>query len=183
MRKTSSTSLGAAAIALTAGWVVAAPYTFDGSRAENALDLPGSDALAIRQLAPQGWAFFTRSPRERDFDVLRYDPEHGSQTLLRYPNFSAPLFLGWRRANRAQGLEFGLMTNELEARELSSCKGPVEDCAETLAAQPPIANTAPNPTLCGDVLVVYREPVPWAWAKSADDIEMPSEIMKVRLEC
>ncbi|WP_259342995.1 hypothetical protein [Staphylococcus simulans] len=43
-----------------------------------------------------------------------------------------------------------------------------------------IKNDLQKPTLKGDILVYYEQPVPWNWAKSLKKVEyMPSKVVRI----
>jgi Sporulation delaying protein SdpA len=47
----------------------------------------------------------------------------------------------------------------------------------------PVRNLARHPQLCGDVLVVERTPVPWAWAGSHRAVSMPLKYARLDVQC
>ena len=40
-----------------------------------------------------------------------------------------------------------------------------------------------DPLLCGEYLLVFQKPVPWAWSKSLKKIEMPAKIIRFKILC
>lgn len=173
--------LGALAIALALGWGLVAVYAVVGVLPQAALTLPA--VARVRMVLPEGWAFFTRDPREPDVDVLAW--RDGAWTpALRRPLSSARNLFGLSRAGRAQSVELGILVDGLKGVELSSCRGALERCADDLPpATVTIANAQGARTICGDVLVVVREPIPWAWAAVTPRVQMPAKVVRVEVTC
>lgn len=178
----SSSGIACLALALGAGWSTLALVTIEASREDNALRGSRDRARHVALLAPQGWGFFTRDPREDDFDVLAHDGQRW-RTLFEHPNFRWAHALGWSRSARAQAVEFGLLSAELDMDGWTPCEADVDGCIAGLETRQVLTNPSPRPTLCGDVVVVTHPPVPWAWARSARGVTMPSKLMRVSIEC
>ncbi len=170
------------ALALALGWGALAVVALEASREDNALRSGRGHRKYVTVFLPQGWGFFTRDPREDDYDVLAFDGRHW-RTRFGHPNFQWSLLLGWSRAARAQSVEFGLLSGSLDQDAWVDCTQSVDDCARDLDVQQTLRNASPRPTLCGEVIVMTRPPVPWAWARSAHAITMPSKLLKVDLQC
>lgn len=175
-------SLAVLVIALALIWGVLAVVALEASREDNALRFGRDHQKYVTMFVPQGWGFFTRDPREDDYDVLAFDGQQW-RTRFGHPNFQWSLLLGWSRAARAQSVEFGLLSGSLDQDGWVECKRRVDECASELDVHQTIGNASPRPTFCGEVVVMTRPPVPWAWARSARSITMPSKLLKVDIQC
>jgi antimicrobial peptide system SdpA family protein len=134
-----------------------------------------------RSLVPEGWAFFTRSPREER--VLPYVLRDGRWTDVHAPPHAEPQHaFGLNRVSRAQGVELGLLYGGLPSNAWTSCR--FTDAARCLAGTAislTLRNVSPDPTICGDVALLRQEPVPWAWAHSTT--AMPIKYVRLAVRC
>ncbi|MFE8595893.1 SdpA family antimicrobial peptide system protein [Archangium violaceum] len=106
--------LGAVALGLAAGAACLVSYAVHGSLPYNPLELPGEKKLLTRTWAPEGWKFFTRNAQE-ERPVL-FTRRNGAWERAEQGPASRPRYLfGLNREGRAQGLEFGLLLEQLPA--------------------------------------------------------------------
>src|SRR5262249_6036163 len=104
----------------------------------------------------------------------------------------------WARADFALssprnlfGLRRGPVLHSSELRALlrdarlewSEAKLPEGELPEATPAGIPVRNLARHPQLCGDVLLVERTPVPWAWAGSHRPVSMPVKYARLDVQC
>ncbi|VAW14377.1 hypothetical protein MNBD_BACTEROID03-708 [hydrothermal vent metagenome] len=138
------------------------------------------------RFVPQGWAFFTRSPREAQVILYEF---HDDDSLIKYPqkHSSYKNIFGLDRKiskvlTEIQALKFQipdtLYTNyqwNYQTTEHSKLKRPLNVCK--------VKNGIYQPILCGDYLLVFQKPIPWAWSKSINKLKMPAKIIHLRIEC
>lgn len=113
----------------------------------------------IVDLAPQNWAFFTRSPREEEYIPYSLDDDEEKLTT---PQIRPENLFGFSRNQRAQGVEIGhLLHNSTEWKDCSS----MTDCIEVGRAANPVKITtnSNNPTICGESLLISRKIIPWEY--------------------
>jgi antimicrobial peptide system SdpA family protein len=138
--------------------------------------------MGVVVVAPEGWGFFTRNPRLPNPYVYRRQGE-GWVRVGEAGNRFASL-LGLKRDSRAQGIELERLLARLPAGAWKACEGGLEAC---LAGEPPFTIPVPNPmrvrSLCGELAVEAKEPVPWAWSRSAGSIRMPSKVALLKVSC
>jgi antimicrobial peptide system SdpA family protein len=175
-------ALGAFGTVLALAWVVLIAYCIQPVLPYNSVRLPGGRSLNALLLAPQGWGFFTRSPREERQFVFGRGPD-GWRPLLRVPHARLANTLGLNRKSRAQGVEMGLLLQEAPTNGWQACEDAVAACLNRLPRGQAARNVSPNPTLCGTVAVVLQEPVPWAWLPSSPPVQMPSRMIALEAEC
>lgn len=177
-----NTVLGAFGAVLALLWVVLVVYCVHPALPYSPVRLPSEGALNTLAWAPQGWAFFTRDPREeRQFVFGR--GAAGWHPLMRVPHGQLRNGLGLNRKSRAQGVEMALLLHAARAGAWRPCEGSVPACLDQLPRGPAVRNGSPNPTMCGTVAVVLRPPVPWAWLPSRASVEMPSRILPLEVAC
>lgn len=132
-------------------------------------------------LLPQQWGFFSKNPRDESYYVYDLVMEKSAVT---WPNNKIENYLGLARSGRAQGTEMGLITLGISEENWTDCNEDPRQClGETKALADVIKNKTPNPTICGDIGFIRQQPVPWAWSKNADDINMSSKIVRVNISC
>ncbi|GAA2369804.1 SdpA family antimicrobial peptide system protein [Streptomyces carpaticus] len=165
-------------------WLVAIVYIAQIHLPSNVVTLPGQTAAApaVRTLAPQGWSFFTKSPR--DPELTAYALREGTwQELRRAPHAEPRNWFGLDRASRAQGVETALLLHQLPEPDWHPCDADLPAC---LAAAPPpaaVTNPSPEPTLCGRIAVVQLRPVPWAWRDLLPDTHTPDSLVSLDVTC
>lgn len=176
--------LGRAVVAIAAVWAVIGLYVVHSQLPSNTLELPGQDAAhaSIQMVAPQGWAFFTKSPREPD--MVAWVPGAGGtwNQALSAPHSEVRNIFGLNRRSRAQPVEMGLLASTVPAERWLDCDdGDIPRC---LAGAPAVSveNPSPQPLLCGPVGVSRQQTLPWAWAGAADT-RMPAAVLRLEVRC
>ncbi|WP_158562840.1 SdpA family antimicrobial peptide system protein [Marinitenerispora sediminis] len=148
----------------------------------NTVAAGGGPLRLVGELAPQGWAFFTGSPRE--------------PALLVYQQVDGE----WRRVSSSSGGEprrlFGLdRTTRTERHEIQSLAWESRDAAWTPCDRASVAACLPDesapvasvpaggsePRFCGPVALVRQEPVPWDRARTTE--EMPPSLKILHVGC
>lgn len=169
------------------GAVILVLYVAQSTMPANAMRLPGQERVAayVPGILPQGWAFFTKSPRDVEFAPYAVTAD-GLTSLQAGPNSAAKNLLGWTRDGRAQGIELALLLHEnpLDSDRWTECTTR-EECAAASLDAPPIRldNSSPAPTLCGAVALVQEEPRPWAWRDVVDDHWKPKSVLTLEVTC
>jgi antimicrobial peptide system SdpA family protein len=160
------------AIAITTA-VAAMPF--------NTLNLSDDARNTIMSLIPEGWGFFTKSPRDPEMQVAVL--HNGSLMKLNIvSSFQAKYAFGFNRLSRAQGLELDGLLSQLRTSSLwHDCQQNVSVCAENLLVQKQLVNSVQFPTLCGDLVLFERRPVPWAY-RNLNPV-MPSRLTRVEVVC
>ncbi len=177
----SSTNLGVlalvhlgllATIAITAA-VAAMPF--------NTLNLTDDARNTVMSLMPEGWGFFTKSPRDPEMQVAVL--QGGRLIKLNIvSSFQAKYAFGFDRLSRAQGFEIDGLLSQLKTSSLwHGCQQEVSVCAQNLTVQKQIVNAVQLPTLCGDLVLFERRPIPWAYRESKP--VMPSRLTRVEVVC
>lgn len=172
--------------ALTAGWTVVALYVAQSFLPHNVISLPGQDGArsVATVVAPQGWAFFTKSATDPQYAPYRFlDGQWESASLT--PHSRASNTFGFDRASRSQGIEIALLLHE-EGIKWTRCdtSAPLGECLERAADQTiALTNSSPSPTLCGRAAVAEMHPVPWAWRHLSPDQHTPKRVAVWNVKC
>jgi antimicrobial peptide system SdpA family protein len=172
-------------VTTTLFWGVVALYSFRTSLPYTPARLPiesqRNNAL-FRAFFPEGFSFFTRNPREPVVEIYKY--ENSTYTLTTIPNGSIKNMLGINKSSRAQNLESGFILSKLRPDDWIKCPSNLDSC---LTSEPlPVIHLKNNYNtsfLCGELVVVVRKPVPWAWSKVVSGDRMEKEFAKLFVEC
>lgn len=174
--------LGAVALGLAAGAACLVSYAVHGSLPYNPLELPGEKKLLTRTWAPEGWKFFTRNAQE-ERPVL-FTRRNGAWERAEQGPASRPRYLfGLNREGRAQGLEFGLLLEQLPASAWRECSESPVSCLSAPGQPLHVTNRSPEPSLCGTVGIALQKPIPWAWLDVPRPVVMPSHVVLLDVQC
>jgi antimicrobial peptide system SdpA family protein len=140
---------------------------------------------AWTRLYPQGWQFFTKAPDDPEATVYAVGPDGGIANISEFPNSRLGNFVGFGRAQRAQGTELAAIS--LHVNQWTECSDyPESDCV-VLAAQEEVsvsvANPSDVPTICGDIIIVGTIPVPWEFRHSFSGFRVDDVAAHVMVEC
>jgi len=138
---------------------------------------------------PQGWAFFTRSPREAQIAIYQKD-EHDNFTIInqRHAHYSH-LFGLIRRPSKLLGelqmIKRQIATDKYIDTTFSYQTLKVIDDQQLINSLPleVFENRFYKPDLCGEYIIVFQKPVPWAWSKNIRSVKMPCKMIKVKILC
>jgi antimicrobial peptide system SdpA family protein len=180
--------LGVHALILTFGWSFLAVYSVHGAMPYNPVGLPFEDALKVSRLLPQGWAFFTRDPREDRLTAHRLGEDAQLEPFGRSPHSRWVNILGLNRRSRAEGVEIALLVagvQQLDPNPWTSCQDAPGTCALAMAEAGRVHElnpVVPRPLVCGDIIVKLEAPVPWAWSQSPPP-SSSSRLLAMRVRC
>lgn len=147
----------------------------------NTLNLSDDLRSTVMSLIPEGWGFFTKNPRDPEIQVAVLHNRR-LEKLNIVSSFEAKYAFGFNRLSRAQGLELDALLGELQASSVwRDCQQKTSICAENLLVQKRLVNSAQFPTLCGNLVLFERRPVPWAYRNMNPN--MPSRLTRVEVVC
>jgi len=133
-------------------------------------------------ISPQGWAFFTRDPREPVDRLYRGTASGWAQAT--FTNSSARNLFGLSRAARALNVEMAALLAELPPDRWLECRSTLEACLrEADSHGVTLHNRSLTRLACGALTVQRQPPVPWAWSRNAERIHMPSEVVRLNVRC
>ncbi|WP_084542469.1 SdpA family antimicrobial peptide system protein [Calidithermus chliarophilus] len=171
--------------ALCLGWCLLAALSLMASQPTTALSLGAVDSARpyVTGILPQGWGFFTKSPRDEQFYLFVKGPDGAWVPGLRGPLSAPGNFLGLDRFVRAQSIEFGLLVSSLGTDAWTACRGLLDACVRTAKVGVSLTNPSPHRLICGPVAFVMRKQVPWAWTRSKRPVQMPYRLALVEVQC
>jgi antimicrobial peptide system SdpA family protein len=135
----------------------------------------------IRVIVPEGWAFFTRSPRLPEPAVYLATPGGGWRDITAGPVSVPQTWMGLDRGTRSQGVELANLLTEVSVAQWQACTDRPTVCLSRLRPSTAIVNRSSQHTACGDVGFVVQDVTPWAW----HDLHpvMPSKVARVTVRC
>jgi antimicrobial peptide system SdpA family protein len=151
-----------------------------------AMALPAADHLGpqakraanmTREVLPEGWSFFTKSPR--DAFVVAYD-EAGDEVGTA-PNAQLKWSFGLNRTSRLGGIEVDRVIRTLDREAWHRCEAGMD--VATCRSKPDthtVRITDKPHSLCGEVTLARMRPTPWAFRGTASPVE---EVAAVRIQC
>lgn len=164
--------------AIVAVWVALVIFVACGSITEMPLSAGLTTRARLVSILPEGWAFFTRDPREASKSV--YVRENGH--WVRHSQAQSRVWLGLKRDDRVEGAEIEKLMSLVPESKHFHCDGSLDACL----ANPklPVARVV-NPmrvrSLAGEVVIASAQPVPWAWSAARDQVFMPSDVVKLNV--
>lgn len=148
---------------------------------ESTIHMAKLNRLRVNALAPEGWAFFTRSPLEPNIILYEVDKDKQIKPFTVRPNSIRYLY-GLNRQRRLAGQEFGRLQQYLNDSLWKPIYGQVDKQSATLLdslVQIKIPNTSRYPQMQGTYIVQRVKTVPWAWAGNEIKAFIESEICKI----
>lgn len=108
-----------------------------------------------------------------------------SDQKLYWPNNRLKNWFGIKRTGRKQGVELGAIIVKIPTSGFKNCEDNVIECMDNIKDEEvlSIENENENPSLCGLWGISYIEPVPWSWGRASGNIDMPSKVAKVEIQC
>ncbi|MGV0111795.1 SdpA family antimicrobial peptide system protein [Arthrobacter sp. CP30] len=138
-------------------------------------------------LMPQSWSFFTKPPDSPE--LTAYVVQSADQTLANaseFPNSRPENLFGFARDHRSQGPEMALLSFSdaewLECADLVATDDCLVEAFESLPVTP-VANSSPDPTICGEVLLVETAPVPWTYRAEYTGWRIDERVSHLEVTC
>lgn len=137
--------------------------------------------INLQYYLPEGWGFFTRTPREDNIYVYKY--HKNGLSLFQHPNASPKYFFGLKKTSRSIGAEYGRILNNLNPKWTTfSGEKNIKKISDTIKIHY-FTNNEKNPMLEGDFILVAFKPIPWAWAKDFNHEFREGKMVKINISC
>jgi antimicrobial peptide system SdpA family protein len=142
----------------------------------NPISFSAQSAKIIYTLLPEGWGFFTRSPRENQIKVYR--SAQGRYVLINKSNAEPEYLFGLSRVSRRINIELGQVFTQIADSSWTDCKSSeFTDCSGVNRVQ--VTNRFDEPLCRGEYTLISAPPIPWAWSRAYNKIRMPYSIIIV----
>jgi antimicrobial peptide system SdpA family protein len=140
----------------------------------------------LYSFVPQGWAFFTRDPREAQIAMYQKNDD-GNYHLLDTRNASGKFYFGLdRRAAKVMAeLQYAKRHIPMQNYVDSTFNYQTEAIFTNTNTLPHynFENVLHAPSLCGEYVIVFQKSLPWSWISNLENIKMPAQIVKVKFQC
>jgi sporulation delaying protein A len=146
---------------------------------ESPLRLSATRRLQMLAIAPQFWGYFS-APLQDRLEAFRW--RDGSWVKADSPLGAAENLLGLRRGIVNHSAEFRTLVAQV-GTQWTEATLTSEQLPETTAPGVAVRNLARRPQLCGEVLLLSRTPVPWAWARSRSKVALPARYAHLSVQC
>lgn len=170
-------------VSIIFSWIVAILYVATASLPYNPIRPPFANVINWKMLVPEGWGFFTRNPREPNIYLLKKENNTWVSCFRTNPD---PINLfGIKRFSRSQGVEYGLLLQQTSAEDWTKCEEvTLDDCVKKKNKRiVTVLNSSTHSSLCGQILFVQQAPLPWAWSRSNNKINMPLQYLILNVKC
>jgi antimicrobial peptide system SdpA family protein len=145
----------------------------------NALSPGSSIRSADAYLFPQGWAFFTKDPRDQMVDVYRFGQDERLECVLQ-KNSASAYFFGISRKGRRVVLEISLILSTLPDSIWRTSRGEPD-----IHFLPQAITVHREPFMYvltkGKYLIIEQRPIPWAWAKMNQKKYNPTKFLTLNI--
>lgn len=141
-----------------------------------------SQLRGVQQVAPQGWAFFTKSPRGQMHFPYRGDGSDDWIGASRGPNAQLRWAFGLNRESRLTEFDVQTVLEQVDDDWWRDCSRSESD-SQCLGDAPThrVSATGHDLRLCGEIGLVRREPVPWAYRDYLDRTD--GESIRLLVSC
>lgn len=158
--------------------VVAVFVAMSASSNGVAVTIPGQRFVTpyLREIAPQGWAFFTKDAQSEYVVPYRVEHDRRFVDVARGSGSNARWLFGWDRRGRAQGVEIAALLADIPRDRWRTCAAS-EPCESGSSAKPlRVRNPMSEPALCGPLQLRAFRPIPWAWRSLTTEPELVETI-------
>lgn len=156
-------------------------FSFVVSNNDNPVRLENTVKQEIYKLAPQGWAFFTKSPKE---ETIQLYEKRGNQIIHLNGTSSLLLqdLLGVRRNKRKLNGELTEIAKRVHKKHWTTFNRIASlDSLKILLISDTIRNnTYDTMLIAGEKIICVTKPTPWAWSNS--EVVMPSRCVKIHIK-
>jgi antimicrobial peptide system SdpA family protein len=128
--------------------------------------------LVLNNILPQGWSFFTKSPRDIRVEVL--DASTKQKILIK--NSSLNYCFGLQRIPSRICIEVADLVKSIPDSLWNTSSGEV-DLSKGDFIQ--VKSHFSSPLIKSQIIVINEDRLPWAWAKFQSKINLPFEYVKI----
>ncbi|MEL6357811.1 MAG: SdpA family antimicrobial peptide system protein [Bacteroidota bacterium] len=162
--------------------LVVASFVFISSLPFNTLTGNYQAKKRVYTLSPQGFAFFTRNPREYRLTTYVPDQTTGEWHRVERSNASLHNWLGVSRQCRRENVEIHTVQSAAKGKYIELNSAEFSSVIDTLSIVDTVANPFADPLLKGEIVFRFERPIPWAWSKNLATINQPIKLKKVYVQ-
>jgi len=150
---------------------------------DNAVELGFRRRAIVSAFSPQGWAFFTRDPRETWEKVFmvsqgQLEPENSA-------DYRGAPWRGVRRSVRTRGMVLARISAAVPKDAWLDCKQSATACWQGFKGEATAVKLKlrDNTGLCGRLVLQQQQTLPWAWRRAYRKTQLPSRIAVINVDC
>jgi len=170
-------------VGLSLFWGTAILVVLLSSVPESPFPFSSQERLNVTVLAPEGWAFFTRNPREPVQEL--YHSQSGRWVRYNQSNFSLHNWFGVKRLSTIENVELQHLLRQAGPDSTwTQCTGELQSCIHNRDLTTiTVENKSNTKRFCDSLLVRKRKPIPWAWSDAEEPVVMSSSIVQLIISC
>ncbi|UOQ74652.1 SdpA family antimicrobial peptide system protein [Hymenobacter cellulosilyticus] len=150
----------------------------------NATETTFQERYAFSVLLPEGWGFFTKSPRDEKNVLYRIMPDKTLEVAV-HKNADPENLFGFSRRSRRTSMEFSRVMAHVKAKDWEKYQSySLRDLltSDTIAAvRVPYSTKQFNQLEKGTYIVKRYSIVPWAWAQYPEHYTNPEQYLKLTI--
>jgi len=133
---------------------------------------------------PQGWAFFTRDPREAQITIYKKNDKDQFVEINQRHSSVRNMFGLNRRASKIMS-ELQFIKKQINDTLFINTKWNYQENIQGKIPNSiiPVKNKIKHPILCGEYVVAFQKAVPWAWSQNIEQIKMPCKVIRIKIQC
>ncbi len=141
-----------------------------------------SSQILLKGFIPEGWAFFTRNPKEEDYIPYVYKNKKLSK-IERYPIFSEENSWGFDRGYKAISMEVAATLKKVNQQDWNKKNNyNLTEIKDSIYNVKIIKTTFKYPVLLDTICVIAIEPIPWAWNSISSQQDYPCKYIYIKIE-
>lgn len=165
-------------------WLFLGIIFFVGMMPETPLNINKNLKKQLSMVFPNRWVFFTKDPTEDYIYILR-KTKQGYGFYENFPNSSLSNVFGMISYQKAAGLEYGIIANQIDDNLWSNNNGGrtfLQLLKEENTKILELKRTDQITSLSGEFVFVKIEPVPYVWRNKIDRFAMPSKFVRIKIK-
>lgn len=137
------------------------------------IGISNSTKQHLQTFLPQGWAFFTRSPKEATINI--YQIVDDGFVDINYKSGDPRFYFGANKSSRMQMVELGSILNELPDSIWIKNRGHLINTKKSDTVDFfKVKHKSGFRSITGRIALEKIEPIPWAWSSGNSVVKMPS---------
>ncbi|MCE5040784.1 SdpA family antimicrobial peptide system protein [Mammaliicoccus sciuri] len=134
----------------------------------------------FQELAPQGFPFYSKSPRDETFTIEEVGED---SKKIKLPTSSPNNLFGIKRDGRAQAVEIGSLMERIPEGEWTTCQSNKEcDDLKNDLSEYEFEEDSLFDFIEGTYIVTKAEPISWYWLEFEDTLSRDQQLVKVRVK-
>ncbi len=170
-------------ISLFIFWTTVISVIFLYAHKEHPIDVNYRNRQLQTIFLPQGWAFFTKDPRQDKIAIYRLKENEKVLKRIEFIGNRKKELLGLVRTSRLVALEVSIITESLKGKSSLKCHPLETQCFTKVLASDAIPIKSNHfRFLCGKFILTKSSRIPWAWSRSSS-IKAPKKVYSIKIQC